>query len=485
MSGDIRPDTVIANGTVVTATDVVRADVAIAGGVVVAVGSGLFTAGAEVIDARGAYVMPGGVDIHTHIDTPHFHLNTADDFESGTIAAACGGTTTIVDFCQQQKGQTLAEAIAGWHARAAGKAAIDYGFHIIVADPSEAVFEELLDLPATHGITSFKVFMAYKHGLMTDDMTLFRVLEQAKAAGALVMVHAENGDVAYRLQERLVAEGRTAPRYHAVSRPPRVEAEATARAIALAEIVGTPLYIVHVTCGIGRLRGVPVLGETCTQYLYTSEDDLDRPDFEGAKYVFTPPPRARAEQEVLWRALADGTLSLVSSDHCSWFFAGQKDLGRDDFRLIPNGGPGVEERMTMVYQGVVAGRIPLPRFVDLVATTPARIFGLHPRKGTIAVGADADIVVWDPARERVLGQDVLHHRVDYSLYEGQVVKGAPRTVLLGGEVIVRDGVHVGRPGSGRYLRRARHGEAMPLSPRTAGGRTHSRGDARMDGLNAG
>jgi dihydropyrimidinase len=455
-------DTLIKNGTVVTATGISKADVAVEGGKIALIGADLKAAGARIIDASECYVIPGGVDVHTHLDTPGFDTVTADDFESGTRAAACGGTTTIVDFCQQAHGQSLADALRVWHEKAAGKASIDYGFHIIVRDMNDAVEAELARLP-DEGITSFKLFMAYKGMLGVDDLVLIRALEQARKAGALVMVHAENGDAAYFLQRKYVAEGKTAPKYHAPTRPPRVEAEATARAIALAELVGTSIYIVHLTCREsleevvrGRSRGVDVLAETCTHYLYVTKEDLDRDGFEGAKYVFTPPARTREDHEILWHALAHRTLELVSSDHASWNYAGDKELGRDDFTKIPNGAPGIEERLTMVYQGVDQGRLRLPQFVDLTATRPAPIFGLFPRKGTIAVGSDADLVIWDPRRERTIRQAELHHAVDYTLYEGMAVRGASRTVLRRGDLLVKDETFVGRPGTGEFLRREKY-----------------------------
>lgn len=451
--------TIIKNGVVVTASDTFAADVGIAGGAVVQIGQNLAAEGARVIDAAGRYVMPGGVDVHTHLDSPSQVILTADDFRSGTVAAACGGTTTIVDMCFQQHGGTLADALADWHRRADNKAVIDYGFHIVVVELNSAVEAELARLPA-EGVSSFKLFMAYKHGPMIDDLTMLRVLELARDNGALVLVHAENGDAAYFLQRRLLAENKTAPRYHATSRPPRVEAEAVARAVALAETVGAPLFVVHVSCGEalaeiarGRARGAHVRAETCTHYLYTSEADLDRPDFEGAKYVFTPPPREPHQHAILWRALADDALQLVSSDHSVFNFRGGKDIGRDDFTQIPNGAPGIEERLIGVYQGVNRGLITLNRFVELVATAPARLFGMHPQKGTIAVGSDADIVLWNPDAEMTITQALLHHRVDYTLYEGLRVRGLPETVLLRGEVIVENREFVGRAGMGQFLKR--------------------------------
>jgi dihydropyrimidinase len=455
-------DTLVKHGTVVTAAGISMADVAIKDGKVAAIGADFEGAGARIIDASGCYVIPGGVDVHTHLDTPGFDTVTADDFETGTRAAACGGTTTIVDFCQQAHGQSLADALRVWHEKAAGKASVDYGFHIIVRDMNDAVEAELGRLP-DEGVTSFKLFMAYKGMLGVDDLTLVRALEQARKADALVMVHAENGDAAYFLQQKYVAAGKTAPKYHADTRPPRVEAEATARAIALAEIVGTSIYIVHLTCREsleevvrGRARGVDALAETCTHYLYVTKDDLDREGFEGAKYVFTPPARSREDHEALWHALAHRTLELVSSDHASWNYRGDKELGRGDFTKIPNGAPGIEERLMLVYQGVDQGRLTLPQFVDATATRPAQIFGLFPRKGTIAVSSDADLVIWDPQREVTLRQSALHHAVDYTLYEGMAVRGAPRTVMLRGELLVENETFVGRPGTGQFLRRQKY-----------------------------
>jgi dihydropyrimidinase len=454
-------DTLISNGTVVTAAGISKADVGIEDGKVVAIAARLDPDGARIIDASDCYVMPGGIDVHTHLESSSFNAQAADDFETGTRAAACGGTTTIVDFCQQDHGQSLAHGLAIWHENAR-KSSIDYGFHIIVRDMNPAVEEELAGLP-DQGITSFKLFMAYKGMMGVDDEALVRALEQARKAGALVMVHAENGDAAYFLQQRYLAEGKTEPKYHADSRPPRVEAEATARAIALAELVGTSVYIVHLTCREaleevvrGKARGVDVLAETCTQYLYCTKNNLDREGFEGAKWVFTPPARTVEDQETLWHALAHGTLELVSSDHAAWSYETAKILGRDDFTKIPNGAPGIEERMMMVWQGVNQGRLTLPKFVELTASRPAQIFGMFPRKGTIAVGSDADIVIWDPQRERTIRQSELHHAIDYTLYEGKSVRGVPRTVMLRGELLVEDEAYVGRPGMGEFLRRKKY-----------------------------
>ncbi|MER8520661.1 dihydropyrimidinase [Mesorhizobium sp. M1076] len=453
-------DTIIKNGTVVTAGMESAADVGIEDGKIVAIAANLDPSLAKrVVDAKGCYVIPGGVDVHTHLDTPVFNSVTADDFRTGTIAAACGGTTSIVDFCQQEIGQSLADALATWHEKAKGKACIDYGFHVIVVDLTDDVEAEMRKLPA-NGVSSFKLFMAYKGMLGIDDGALVRALDVAKDAGALVMVHAENGDAADYLRKNALARGDVEPKFHAETRPPRVEAEATARAIALAEIVGTSIYIVHLTCEEaleelfdGRLRGVDALAETCTQYLYTTKEDLARPNFEGAKYVFTPPARSRKDQELLWRALAQGTLQTVSSDHSTWNWKGQKDMGKDDFTKIPNGAPGIEERLMMVYQGVRQGRMSMTQFVDMVSTRPARTFGLFPRKGTIAIGSDADVVIWDPEAKFKMTSAELHHNVDYTPYEGADIQGAPRTVLLRGEEIVSDRQYVGQIGSGQFMKR--------------------------------
>lgn len=454
-------DLVVKNGTVVTASGVSRADVGIKDGRVAQIG-GAFGSGIPSIDAAGCYLMPGGVDVHTHLDLTLGGTKSADDFGSGTLAAACGGTTTVVDFCMQAPGQSLTASIASWDEKASQRVAIDYGYHMIIVDLNASVFEELAKLPE-RGITSFKLFMAYRGVNMIDDVTMIKALEQAKNYGALVMVHAENGDAADYLRDKFIAEGKTSPYYHALSRPPRVEAEATARAIALAEVVGTAIYIVHLTCTEAldellraKRRGVEALAETCTQYLYLTKDDLNRPDFEGAKFVFTPPARTKADHEALWDALANRVLETVSSDHCSWLFKGHKDKGRDDFRKIPNGAPGVEERLMMVYQGVNEGRISLTQFVDLVATRPAQVFGLFPKKGTIAVGSDADIVIWDPEAELEITQSKMHNAMDYSSYEGRKVKGMPRTVLLRGKVIVEDRNYVGTPGEGQFLKRDKY-----------------------------
>src|SRR6201997_436289 len=397
---------VIRGGRIVTAADDFVAEVLVEDERIALIGESLDIQADKVIDAAAKYVLPGCIDPHTHLDMPFGGTVTIDDFESGHPSAAFGGTTGHVVFCIQGKGQTFAEALAGWHAKADGKALIDYGFHIAITDlTSEERLEELAALPE-QGITSYKLFMAYKNVLQVDDETLFHAMEVAAASGALVMVHAENGDAIDVLVREALARGETAPINHALTRPPELEGEATNRAIQLARIAGSPLYVVHVTCReavdpIRRAReaGWDVWGETCTQYFFRSIDDLAKPDFEGAKYVYSPPARDASNHAVLWDAVRTDALSAISTDHCAFLFDGQKTLGEDDFTKIPNGGPGLEDRLKMIHHfGVRSGRISLTRMVDLLATQPAKLFGLYPRKGTVAVGADADLVVFDPER---------------------------------------------------------------------------------------
>jgi dihydropyrimidinase len=452
--------TLIRNGTVITAEGVSRAEVLVDGARIDSIGEGLRVEADRVIDATGQYVMPGGVDVHTHLDMPLGDIVSADDFESGTMAAACGGTTTIVDFAAQGAGESLAQALDAWMRRADGKAVIDYGFHMSITDLTPEVEREM-DALVAGGVPSFKVFMAYPGRMMLDDGSIFRAMARTRDNGGLVLVHAENGPVIDVLVRRALAEGRTGARYHALTRPPGTEAEATSRAIALAELAGAPVYIVHLSSAAAfepvrsaRAAGRAVFAETCPQYLLLSEECYDAPGFDAARYVMSPPLRPRAGQERLWRGLADGDLQVVATDHCPFTLA-QKARGRDDFTRIPNGAPGIETRLSLVYDaGVRSGRLSLERFVDVVATSPARLFGLYPAKGTLAPGADADVLVFDPHRRMTLSAKTLHMRVDYSPYEGREVEGAPVSVLSRGEVIVEDGQFVGRRGRGRFLRRS-------------------------------
>jgi dihydropyrimidinase len=455
---------VVKNGTLVTATDTYLADLRIANEKIVQIGKDLSPEpDARVLDAAGKLVFPGGVDPHTHLESTSQGTTTADDYLTGTIAAACGGTTSIVNFCFQEKGKSLDHSLSYFTVSARTQAAIDYGFHAMICDLTESVLDEIATLPA-RGVTSIKLFMAYRGSLMVDDRTILRTLTAAKKNGILVMVHAENGDAADMLQQQYMTSGNTAPKFHAPSRPPRVEAEATARASALAELAGAPIYFVHVSCGEAvdeilraRARGVKVMGETCTHYLYFNEEDLDRPNFEGAKWVYTPPPRGKHMPALMWQALRQGSLGVVASDHCPYNFDGQKDLGADDFTKIPNGAPGIEERMMFTYQGVNEGKLSLNRFVDIVSTTPAKTFGLYPNKGSIAVGSDGDLVIWNPNAEMTMTRSALHGEVDYTLYEGQKVRGMPETVTLRGQVIVENRQYVGTPGTGRFIARSRYG----------------------------
>ncbi len=457
----MRFDTVIRNGTIVTATDTYVADVGISGGVISAIGAALPIENAQkVIDAKGMLVMPGGIDVHTHLDMPFGGTKSADDFESGTIAAAYGGTTTLIDFAIQYKGQTLRHALDQWMKKAEGKAVIDYAFHCIVTDIEGAQLDEIKAF-VREGVPSFKLFMAYPGVFMLDDASIFKTMNAAADCGGMICMHAENGGAIDVIVQRALAEGKRSPKYHALTRPTTAEAEATNRAIALAEIAGTPVYIVHLSCNEAlekvreaRDRGLRVYAETCPQYLYLSLDDMNAPGFESAKYVFTPPLREKWHQEKLWQGLAKDDLQVVSTDHCPFCIKEQKELGKDDFTKIPNGGPGIEHRLSLVYSGgVQGGRFSQNRFVQLVSTAPAKLFGLYPRKGTIAVGSDADIVIFDPNETHTIGVATHHMRVDYSMFEGTKVKGTTKTVLSRGRMIIENGKFVGRAGTGQFLKR--------------------------------
>jgi len=466
--------TLIKNGTIVTAGDTFQADVLIDGEKITMLGQDLPDAGHEVIDAEGLLLLPGGIDVHTHLELPFGGTVSSDDFFTGHKAAAFGGTTSHIDFVIQPVGGSLKEGVDAWHAKSKDKAAIDYGFHMAITDLRDEVMAEIPSL-LEEGITSLKLFMAYKGLFQVDDTTLYRAMNVAAEHGMLIMVHAENGDVIAERRAKLLAEGKTEPKYHAVAQPAMVEAEATGRAVALAGISGASLYVVHMTCeeaieqlALGRAKGFRVMGETCTQYLFVFEKDLARPNYEGAKFICSPPVRQPKDAPVLWQALADNTLQAVSTDHCPFWFEGGvkgripgKELGKPSFDKIPNGMPGIEDRMPVMWQhGVNGGRYSPNRFVEITATNPAKIFGLYPRKGTIAIGADADIVLWDPHQEHTISAETHHMNTDYNVYEGMTVTGWPvRTLLRGRSIVIGEAWH-GQAGSGTFLHRCPHAEVL-------------------------
>jgi dihydropyrimidinase len=454
--------TLVKNGTVVTASDRYQADIFIDKGVVSLIGQGLNLPADEVVDASGKLVMPGGIDVHTHLDMPFGGTNSADDFETGTIAAAHGGTTTIIDFAIQNFGEGLYPAFEGWMKKAEGRSVIDYAFHMIVRELTDQVSGEMDKMVRHEGVTSFKLFMAYPGVFQVDDATIFRALLKTRENGGLICMHAENGGVIDTLVKDALRKGHTAPKYHALTRPTRAEGEATGRAIALSEMAGVPIYIVHLSCSDAlekvkqaRDQGLPAYAETCPQYLFLSYEDYERPGFEGAKYVMSPPLREKWNQEALWKGLAKNDLQVVSTDHCPFCMnePPQKQLGKDDFSKIPNGAPGIETRLMLLWEGVRAGFIDIHKFVEITSTNPARMFGLWPRKGTVAVGSDGDLVIWDPEREVTLSTKTMHMRVDYNPYEGRKVKGAPAVVLSRGDVIVDHGEFKGRKGRGQFVKR--------------------------------
>jgi dihydropyrimidinase len=459
--------TVIRNGRIVTAVDDYHADLLIEDGKVVMIAKTIDFEADRVIDAKGRLVIPGGIDPHTHMDLPFGGTSSSDDFDTGTVGAAHGGTTTIIDFAVQYKGQSLNEAIDVWHAKAEGKASIDYGFHLICTDLPDERLPEMRSM-IDQGISSFKLFMAYPGVFLVDDATIFKAMGMAGENGGLICMHAENGVVIDAIVKRALAEGKTAPKYHALTRPTKAEAEGVHRAIALADMANTSVYIVHLSSSdaldeVTRARdnGIPVFAETCPQYLFLDYSVYEQPGFEGAKWVMTPPIREKWNQDKLWRGLEFNDLQVISTDHCPFCFKEQKELGRDDFSKIPNGGPGVEERMSLIFNGGVAqGRISLNRFVELTSTAAAKIFGLFPRKGTIAVGSDADIVIFDPDEERTISAKTHHMNVDFSCYEGMKVRGVTKTVLSRGEVVIEEGKYVGRKGHGSFLKRG-----LAFSPR--------------------
>ena len=466
-------DTLIKNGTVASESGVVRQDVAIKDGRIAALGENLGEA-AETIGATGLLVLPGGIDSHVHIaqaSAPGIVM--ADDFESATRSAAFGGNTLVMPFCMQEKGKGLRQALKEYHAKAAGQCYVDTSFHLVISDPSESVLGQELPALVADGYTSFKIFMTYE-ALKLNDREILEVLSVARETGALVMVHAENDDAIRFLTERLERAGKTKPAAHALSRPIVVEREATHRAISLAELIDVPVMIVHVSnrqsmeeIARAQGRGLKVYGETCPQYLLLTEQDLEGQDMEGAKHVCSPPPRDEASQAACWEGLEQGIFAVFSSDHCPFRYedtAGKlHPRGRQSFRFVPNGIPGVETRLPILFsEGVKKGRISLERFVELTSTNHAKTYGLYPRKGTIAVGSDADIVLWDAERRVTISRAVLHDACDYTPYEGREVTGWPVLTMVRGRVVVRDGKLMGAKGFGQHLPRERSPFAVPL-----------------------
>ncbi|WP_437731499.1 dihydropyrimidinase [Sorangium sp. So ce1335] len=452
----------IKNGEIITASDRFVGDVYCEDGKIAAVGPGLAKerAGDTVIDASGQLVFPGGVDAHVHMELPFMGTESSDDFETGTAAGVAGGTTSIIDFVIPSRGQSLLDGLAMWHEKAK-KAVADYAFHMAVTWFGDRTLSEMGVCTREHGIPSFKTFMAYRGAIGVDDPELIQVMEAARGLGALVTVHAEHGDAVVALQKKLLKEGKTHPRYHAQSRPSPIEGEATGRAIMLARMLGEPIYIVHLTCkealaavAEARGRGQVVMAETCPQYLLLDDSVYEKPGFEGAAYVMSPPIRPKGHQDALWAALASGLIQTVATDHCPFNQVGQKDMGKDDFSRIPNGAAGIENRLALLWTyGVLEGRIDVHRFVDLFATQPAKIFGLYPRKGSIVPGGDADLVVFDPKGTSTISAKTHHHRCDRSIFEGFEVKGKPTSVIVNGRVQLADGKLDVERGAGRYLPR--------------------------------
>ncbi|HEY9716792.1 MAG TPA: dihydropyrimidinase [Trichormus sp.] len=454
--------TLIKNGRIVTAVDDYVADILVEDETIAMIGKKLDIQADKVIDAKDRLVIPGGIDAHTHLDMPFGGTTSADDFRTGTLAAAHGGTTTVIDFAIQNKGQSIIEALDIWHEKAAGKTAIDYGFHMIVTDLPRERLKEVKRMIHDEGVTSFKMFMAYPGVLLVDDATIFRGMSFAGEQGGLVCMHAENGVIINEIVQRALEEGHRAPKFHALTRPTLAEAEGVNRAIAIAEMANTAVYIVHLSCydalkkvKEARDEGIPVFAETCPQYLFLDYSYYEGEGFEGSKYVMTPPLREKWNQDELWTGLRMNDLQVISTDHCPFCFKEQKELGKDDFSKIPNGGPGVETRMSLIYNGgVVAGRIDVNRFVEITSTAPAKIFGLFPKKGTIAVGSDADIVIFNPNKKMTISAKTHHMNVDYNCYEGMQVQGVPETVLSRGKVVIENEKYVGKPGDGKFLKRS-------------------------------
>ncbi len=453
----------IKNGHIVTAAEEYDADLFIEQDKITLIGSALAVKADKTIDASGKYVIPGGIDPHTHLDMPFMGTVSSDDFKTGTIAAAHGGTTTIIDFAIQTKGHSALEGLETWHKKAAGRTAIDYGFHMILTDTEGDRINEIKTL-IEEGITSYKLFMAYPGVLFMDDANIYRTMAAAGEKGAIICMHAENGIVIDEIVRDAVAAGKTEPKWHALTRPTAMEAEAVHRTIAIGDVANVPVYIVHLTSSaaleqvaMARSRGQDVFAETCPQYLFLDHSYYEKENFEGAKYVMSPPLREKWNQEELWNGLDTGNLQVVATDHCTFRFSDQKPMGKDIFTKIPNGAPGIENRMSLIYQGgVVDGRLSLNTFVDVTSTAAAKIFGLYPQKGTIAIGSDADIVIFNPNRKETISVNnpITHNmNVDYNAYEGFKIAGVSETVLARGKVIIDDCSYCGKMGDGQFLKR--------------------------------
>ena len=450
----------IKNGRIITAEKDFFADIFIEKEKIKLIGQKLVLQADEVIDANEKLVIPGGIDVHTHLDMPYGEITSSDDFETGTIAAAFGGTTCIIDFATQTKGRSMHDALDIWHKKAEAKAVVDYGFHMIITDLPDSRLREMDEL-IDEGITSFKLFMAYPDRLMLNDDTIFKAMKQAKINGSLILIHAENGIEIDKIVNQARADGKTEPIYHALTRPAETEGEAVERAITLAEKAGCPLYIVHLSTNNAlekivdaQNKELPVFAETCPQYLFLSFDNMNKPGFENAKLVFTPPVREKVHQEKLWEGLKKNQLRIVATDHCPFCYKGQKDLGKYDFTKIPSGGPGIENRMQLLFEGGVnSRRFSVNRWIELTSTAPAKLFGMYPDKGTIEIGTDADIVIWDPNKEHTISAKTHHMNVDYSLYEGMKIKGNTETVISRGEIIIQNDQFIGKAGRGKFIKR--------------------------------
>ncbi len=446
----------IKNGLIIYADREVRSDIFIEGETIARIEADLDLKADRVIDAAGKLLIPGGIDVHTHLSLPVGNIFSSDTFETGTRAAAFGGTTTIIDFAQQEPGKSLSQALDA-RLKEAGSSVVDYGLHMVIIDLPEPHLNEI-DKMIERGVTSFKLFTAYPDRLKAHDETILRVLQRTKHTGGLVIIHAEDAEMINQHVRQALQDGTIEPRYHALTRPAQSEARAVKRVIELARQADAPVYFVHISCSASleyireaQSQGQPVYAETCPQYLFTSLEDFDRPNFEGAKFVFTPPPREKWNQEKLWDGLRDNSLQLISTDHCPFNFRKEKELGRTDFTKIPNGVPGIENRLQLLYSyGVRTGKLSVNRWVELIAANPAKLFGLYPRKGIIAPGSDADIVIWDPVSEHTISAATHHMHVDYNLYEGRKVHGHADTVIARGELIVENEIWHGTPRRGRF-----------------------------------